>query len=580
MNKKYDDDFFDELDKTTDLLKAFKPHIDTDKTVDLEALYSEINKNKKKNVSQKKSINNENKKNYSTSTQSDSILEKTNYTKVSDDDIKLQKKSKVFSLKNQSSKKNTEVKAKKKQSKTNINEIIDKMHTSVEEDKKKRANKKSDIKKVETKKKKNKIKFNGFELAFCAFSFLFIIGCIAIYGSRLFKYYRVYNPKSEGGQSLMLVTTAIGKNSSIVYDGDGLYMNGGDYTYKGSDVDNYLVFSNLTWRIIKTNSDGTIDLVLNDYINTLSWANRPKAYIESDIHKYLNNYFVKYLDKSYLAPTTICKDEVNDLKQFSCNNKNEDNYVRLPSVSDFLNSKTDSTYMASDTDTLWLNTISSDKTWQINGNNLSLADPTRALGIKPVIRLKSGVALISGDGSESNPYRVENEDDSIKIGDYVVLGTDKYIVYDTDDETLSLVLDGNLKKTYHFDLNSNIFNPQVNTSLAYYLNNAFLNSLSYKDLIVESEWNIGSYVNTYEDITSNKVRAKIGLYDLMNLKFDNEVQDYFLLNGISNGVYLYSNETIITKPAIYKGIRPAFRINKKNAISGSGTKDNPFILGE
>lgn len=580
MNKKYDDDFFDELDKTTDLLKAFKPHIDTDKTVDLEALYSEINKNKKKNVSQKKSINNENKKNYSTSTQSDSILEKTNYTKVSDDDIKLQKKSKVFSLKNQSSKKNTEVKAKKKQSKTNINEIIDKMHTSVEEDKKKRANKKSNIKKVETKKKKNKIKFNGFELAFCAFSFLFIIGCIAIYGSRLFKYYRVYNPKSEGGQSLMLVTTAIGKNSSIVYDGDGLYMNGGDYTYKGSDVDNYLVFSNLTWRIIKTNSDGTIDLVLNDYINTLSWANRPKAYIESDIHKYLNNYFVKYLDKSYLAPTTICKDEVNDLKQFSCNNKNEDNYVRLPSVSDFLNSKTDSTYMASDTDTLWLNTISSDKTWQINGNNLSLADPTRALGIKPVIRLKSGVALISGDGSESNPYRVENEDDSIKIGDYVVLGTDKYIVYDTDDETLSLVLDGNLKKTYHFDLNSNIFNPQVNTSLAYYLNNAFLNSLSYKDLIVESEWNIGSYVNTYEDITSNKVRAKIGLYDLMNLKFDNEVQDYFLLNGISNGVYLYSNETIITKPAIYKGIRPAFRINKKNAISGSGTKDNPFILGE
>lgn len=580
MNKKYDDDFFDELDKTTDLLKAFKPHIDTDKTVDLEALYSEINKNKKKNVSQKKSINNENKKNYSTNTQSDSILEKTNYTKASDDDIKLQKKSKVSSLKNQSSKKSTEVKAKKKQSKTNINEIIDKMHTSVEEDKKKRANKKSNIKKTETKKKKNKIKFNGFELAFCAFSFLFIIGCIAIYGSRLFKYYRVYNPKSEGGQSLMLVTTAIGKNSSIVYDGDGLYMNGGDYTYKGSDVDNYLVFSNLTWRIIKTNSDGTIDLVLNDYINTLSWANRPKAYIESDIHKYLNNYFIKYLDKSYLAPTTICKDEVNDLKQFSCNNKNEDNYVRLPSVSDFLNSKTDSTYMASDTDTLWLNTISSDKTWQINGNNLSLADPTRALGIKPVIRLKSGVALISGDGSESNPYRVENEDDSIKIGDYVVLGTDKYIVYDTDDETLSLVLDGNLKKTYHFDLNSNIFNPQVNTSLAYYLNNAFLNSLSYKDLIIESEWNIGSYVNTYEDITSNKVRAKIGLYDLMNLKFDNEVQNYFLLNGISNGVYLYGNETIITKPAIYQGIRPAFRINKKNATSGSGTKDNPFILGE
>lgn len=580
MNKKYDDDFFDELDKTTDLLKAFKPHIDTDKTVDLDALYSEINKNKK-NISTKKQINVESKKNYSTKTQSNSMLEKTKYSKASSSNKdKYQKSVIASSAKSQSAKKMPEVKAKKKQTKTNINEIIDKMHTSVEENKKKRASEKSNIRKTNTKKRKGKTKFNGFELAFCAFSFLFIIGCMAIYGSRLFKYYRVYNPKSEGGQSLMLVTTAIGKNSSIVYDGDGLYMNDGDYTYKGSDVDNYLVFSNLTWRIIKTNSDGTIDLVLDDYINTLAWANRPKAYIESDVHKYLNNYFIKYLDKSYLAPTTICKDEVNDLKQFSCNNKNEDNYVRLPSVSDFLNSKTDSTYMASDKDTLWLNTISSDKTWQINGNNLSLADPTRALGIKPVIKLKSGVALISGDGSQSNPYRVENEDDNVKVGDYVTLGTDKYVVYDMDDDTLSLVLDGKLKKTYHYDLNSNIFNPQVNTSLAYYLNNTFLNSLSYKDLIIESEWNIGTYVNTYEDVTSNKVSTKIGLYDLMNLKFDNEVQDYFLLTGISNGVYLYSNETIITKPAIYQGIRPAFRIKKASATSGSGTKDNPFILGE
>ena len=580
MNKKYDDDFFDELDKTTDLLKAFKSHIDTDKTVDLEALYSEINKSNKKNVPTKKQITREDKKNFSSKTKSDYVTEKTNSSKESSrDKNKFHSSTIVSPVKNQSATKMTETKSKKKQNKTNINEIINKMNNSVEKSKKKRVSEKSDIKKAATK-KKTKMKFNGFELAFCAFSFLFIIGCIAIYGSRLLKYYRVYNPKSDAGQSLMLVTTAIGKNSSIVYDGDGLYMNGGDYTYKGSNVNNYLVFSNLTWRIIKTNSDGTIDLILDDYINTLPWANRPKAYIESDIHKYLNNYFVEYLNKSYLATTTICKDEVNDLKQFSCNNKNEDSYVRLPSVSDFLNSKTDSTYMASDKDTLWLNTISSDKTWQINGNNLSLAEPTRALGVKPVIRLKSGVALISGDGSENNPYRVENEDDNIKVGDYVTLGTDKYIIYDIDDDALSLVLDGKLKKTYHYDLNSNVFNPQVNTSLAYYLNNTFLNSLSYKDLIIDSEWNIGTYVNTYEDVASNKVSAKIGLYDIMNLKFDNDVQDYFLLTGISNGVCLYSNETIMTKPAIYQGIRPAFRIKKTSAVSGSGTKDNPFILGE
>ena len=30
MSKKYDDDFFSDLDKTTDLLKAFKPHVESE----------------------------------------------------------------------------------------------------------------------------------------------------------------------------------------------------------------------------------------------------------------------------------------------------------------------------------------------------------------------------------------------------------------------------------------------------------------------------------------------------------------------------------------------------------------------
>ena len=40
MNKKYDDDFFEDLDKTTDLLKAFKPHLES-KTDDLDQLFNE-----------------------------------------------------------------------------------------------------------------------------------------------------------------------------------------------------------------------------------------------------------------------------------------------------------------------------------------------------------------------------------------------------------------------------------------------------------------------------------------------------------------------------------------------------------
>lgn len=572
MNKKYDDDFFDELDKTTDLLKAFKPHIDTDKTVDLDAIYSELNKNREKN----NLVTKEEKVKHSVKVHNNAMHRDSRYSQKSIDEQARYKENTLIETASRQPNQTLKTNQKKKQSKTNINEIIDKMHSSVEESKKKRLTKPKNDKEIE---KKKKSKFNGFEIAFCAFSVLFIIGCIAIYGSRVLKYYRANDLKGDGGQSLMLVTTAIGKNSSVVSEGDGLYMNGSDYTYKGRDVNNYLVFSNLTWRIIKMNSDGTIELILDDYINTLPWTKGPKTYLESDIHKYLNNYFIKYLNKSFMAPTTICKDEVNDINQFSCNNKDEDSYVRLPSVNDFVNSKTDSTYMSNTNDTLWLNTTSGDQVWQINGNNLLLANPARALGIKPVIKLKSGVTLISGNGSKTNPYHVEKEDDNIQVGDYVTLGTDKYIVYDMDTDTYSLVLDGKLGKNYQYDPSSNIFNLQSNTSLAFYLNNTFLNSLSYKNLIVDSKWNVGSYVNTYEDVTRNQVSAKIGLYDLMNLKFDNEVQDYFLLTGISKAICLYSKETIMSNPATAQGIRPAFRINKINATSGNGTKENPFILG-
>ena len=45
------------------------------------------------------------------------------------------------------------------------------------------------------------------------------------------------------------------KNKSVVYEGEGLYMTGGNYIYKGIKVDNYVKYSNMLWRIIKINTD-------------------------------------------------------------------------------------------------------------------------------------------------------------------------------------------------------------------------------------------------------------------------------------------------------------------------------------
>ena len=41
------------------------------------------------------------------------------------------------------------------------------------------------------------------------------------------------------------------------------------YYFRGKVENNYVLFANMLWRIVKINSDGSIKLVLNDYIDTL-----------------------------------------------------------------------------------------------------------------------------------------------------------------------------------------------------------------------------------------------------------------------------------------------------------------------
>ena len=581
MIKKYDDDFFDDLDKTTDLLKAFKPHIESESYInDFDDIYSELkidNKvehkkdNNKNNIGFKNVISEKKEK-------LEPISEKKIHVKR-DDEHKIHDLNELFEKKYKSIETNNKKESKilKEDKKNDVSQIIEDIRKKSEIAKEKEN---KIVKPKKKKKNKVKTKFSKFEIIFCSFSFLFIIGCLCVYSTRFLKYYKIYNPKGNNGKNLMLLNTAIGKNSTLVYEGDGLYMSGGEYIYKGDNVNNYIVFSNLMWRIIKTNNDGTIDLVLDDYINTLNWNNQYNKYVDSDINKYLNEYFIKYLDTKYLEKTPICIDDVNDIKKFSCENKNEDYYVRLLSVNEFLNSKTDTTYISNDKSVLWLSTVSSEKVWQINGLSLSLSQPNRMLGIKPVVKLKNDVALISGEGTKENPYIISEKDNNVNISDYVKLGDDVYVVYNVDGDYLDLALSNVYSKTYRYSTSEIKYNLDDKNSLAFFLNNWFLNKLPYKNLLVDKKWNDGVYDTSYEAINSSNVVAKVGLLNVSDLKFDNNLKDYFLLNGNGSKIYTYGDETIVSNPGIFKSIRPAIRIKNNKVSSGQGTKENPYILGE
>ena len=415
-------------------------------------------------------------------------------------------------------------------------------------------------------------KFKLWEKILIISSLVFIIGCMIFYGSRLIKYYKIYNPKIEG-ESVELIMNAIVRNQPIVYEKDGLYRTSGMYIYKGENVDNYIRYSNMLWRIVKFNIDGSLDLVLDDNINMLKWNNDVVSFEKSDIYKYLNNYFYKLLDYDNLSNTVICTDEIDDLKNITCNNKITDSYVRLLSISEYLNSMVDNKTYINDGSNIWLSDRGSKTIWNINDKNLSSSKPNNMYYVKPVITLKNSTVLKGGTGKVDDPYIVG--DSKLGVGSYVKLDDDVWYIYDIKNDTYLLSLSKELDGKKAFSKKSTKFDITDKTSLAYYLNNEYYESLTYKDMLEENDWYNGSY-DSYNDVFSSTTKSYVGLLNVSDIKKEGLI-DYYLMTVSNNDkIYLYSDTLIDSKPNLLRNVVPTIAIKNLKTSNGAGTDTNPY----
>ena len=442
---------------------------------------------------------------------------------------------------------------------------------------------KNDNTKIKTRtNKKKKLKVRSIQILFCLVSFLFIVGCCIFYGIRLIKYYRIYNPKAENGETITLLSNTISGHSEIVYEGSGLYIDSGNYIYKGDVTNNYLFYNNLLWRIVRINQDGTLEIILDDYINLLEWNTKIDSFTNASINKYLNEYFYQQLDSTYLANSSYCTDKISSLTTITCNIKNNDYFVKLMDITNFLNSVVSGkTYLTNDEEIMWLSDYSDDTVWHTNGYNISKSMPSKFYEIRPVVTLKASSVMYGGTGTVDDPYLIEKGDNTLKFGSYLSIDNDLWQVYETNDSFIKLVLSDNLEKQYRFDKESNKYDINSKLSLAYYLNNTYLDSLAYKDLLQETTWSNGLYENNYLSIEDSSVKAKVGVLTIKDIKLNSSIKDYYLMNGNSKGyVYVYSDILKTSKPTLSRNIRPCIVLNKDITInSGDGSSDSPFVVG-
>lgn len=225
--------------------------------------------------------------------------------------------------------------------------------------------------------------------------------------------------------------------SALAYDyiNNRLDFNNGDgHIYRGDSPNNYINFNGSTWRIVSIEPDHTLKIISETAENQaynikepnegedfdpIEWGarNSLNLYLNGD---YLNNLTSKALISQHNFDVgTVSGDEDNleDIKALT-QDVTWNGSVGLISISDYFNSNSEekcrnfkdfdandcpsTTYI---NDTLTLST-NGEQVYMIDAG-YKLQDIKTPSSVRPVLYLKSGTRISSGDGSESTPFEVE-----------------------------------------------------------------------------------------------------------------------------------------------------------------------------
>lgn len=381
--------------------------------------------------------------------------------------------------------------------------------------------------------------------------------------------------------------------------------------YKGLDQNNYLLYSGMLFRIVNVNEDGSIKLISDEAITNLdpSYDNYENSNVDTWLKEiYLNS--LKQTDK-YLVNSTYCVGNIKSISEYSdeCSSTITAK-VGLLSISDYYKTLAGNNSSISTTRYMLAN--------KVNGIYLSapikdkdISITTEILApIRPVITLKSNLYLLTGDGSSTNPYKLDDYQYALAndllntrlIGEYIkysgltfrIMGIDEnknvrvimaspWIVQPKNKElTLSI---NNLENT-KFNLND-INNP------GYILNNNYIDYIDTTS-IIDTNYEIPTITDNtnYKNYETTSITAKILLpktYDLftasgndkvnkassyMYIDSTNNPKTVYAVNGANGNVFEFNNEAM----SEYK-IRAVLTLKGSLKISsGKGTVNSPYLL--
>lgn len=237
-------------------------------------------------------------------------------------------------------------------------------------------------------------------------------------------------------------------------------------------------------------------------------------------------------------------------------------------------------------------------------------------GVRPSINLKSNIKIVDGVGTETNPYRLEGDNDKPSTsllstrysGEYISFGTGTNNLYrivshenGTGTKIVSdkVLFDNDTPKTLEFDTSTTAYSS--NSLIGKFLNNEYLSMYITNNQLNMIEdnttWYLGKFDSNYKFtkysnienniLVSDITTAKIGLLrvgELLSGQFDTYHNSYntWSLTPLNDSYVRrigYNGDVYYCMPNELVAVRPAMNLKSNVVITGGdGTKNNPFTV--
>ena len=446
-----------------------------------------------------------------------------------------------------------------------------------------------------TKRSKRRHLYTKKEFLFNLFSLLIVIGIGVYFGYRSLYYYSKQSMIHKGNNQKL--SEVIINSNKLISDGDGFHRDKQGYYFKGNIGNNYLKFANRIFRIVRINNDGSIRVVSDQMV--ASFMRGDDEYEKSNLYTWLEKtddsnsgvYYNTIPDiNSFLVKTKYSEDVLKDDK-VSKNKTTKEAYITMLGINDYVLANGKNSYLNNGQIFHLLGKNEDESNLYIEEDgSVNESDSIEGYGVRVVFTLNKNTISAFGDGSVDNPYTVEQKDKTNYIDAIVKLGNDNWKVYKEENDKLRLVkLDyiknNNNEFKYRFSKSENTFDLEDWNGLAVYLNNSYLNSLSYKNILVDNDYYTGELsIETdykYQSIFSDKVTCKVGLLNIFDYNTTN-FDDYYLVNSYQGNLqYIKYKNGLLGEAEMTeeKHIVPVISINKGSIKEGKGTFDNPYITG-